>query len=109
MSDFERMNFKYEYPNGLNFKPGSELHDKIVKMVMQKAIESRKRMEPRFDAWKKIDRTLTAYVPLDEEELRVKSQDSRKPVSIVIPLSYATLETLLTYQAAAFLESPIFR
>lgn len=101
--------FNYDYPFKLNLQPGSELHDSLVDMVIKKAVESRRRLEPRFSTWKEIDRTLTAYVPLDEKETQLKQRDSRTPVSIVVPISYAALEILLTYLVAAFLESPIFK
>jgi hypothetical protein len=52
---------------------------------------------------------LTAYIRSDEAELALKSRSDRKPVSIVVPQSYAMLEILLTYMVAALLESPIFR
>jgi hypothetical protein len=66
-------------------------------------------MNPRHDTWRKIDENLTAYITTDEAEEIVKAEDSRKPVSIVVPYSYATLETLLTYLVSAFLDSPYFR
>jgi len=72
-------------------------------------MESSSEMSKRHASWKQIDRTLTAYIPLDEMEKRVKENDERKPVSIVIPYSFATLETLLTYFSAAFLDYPIFK
>jgi hypothetical protein len=101
--------YGYVYPKGLDFKPGSALHNKITTKIYQRARESSMEMRKRFATWKKIDRNLTAYIPLDDAERFVKESDDRKPVSIVVPYSYATLETLLTYQAAAFLENPIFR
>jgi len=39
----------------------------------------------------------------------VKAKDSRRPVSVVVPLSYATREVLVTYLMTALLEHPIFR
>lgn len=101
--------FGYTYPNGLNFRPGSELHDRIVEQVVKRARDSFSVMSRRHKDWNRIDEKLTAYISLDEEEKLVKQQDSRKPVSVVVPYSYAVLETLLTYFVAAFLESPIFK
>jgi len=72
-------------------------------------MESSNEISKRHSSWKKIDRTLTAYIPLDDAEKKVQDRDERKPVSIVIPYSFATLETLLTYFSAAFLEYPIFK
>jgi len=101
--------YPYEYPRGLDLKPGSPLHEKIKNSVLARARASHDAIQSRFSSWNEIDRTLTAYIPLDEEEERIKSEDSRKPVSIVVPVSYATLETLLTYLVAAFLDEPYFR
>jgi hypothetical protein len=101
--------YGYVYPKGLNLKPGSPLHQKLINKIYQRCRESSMEMQKRFKTWKKIDRNLTAYIPLDEAEKLVKEKDDRRPVSIVVPYSYATLETLLTYMSAAFLENPIFR
>jgi hypothetical protein len=101
--------YEYAYPRGLNLKPLSPLHEKLKTRIMQRAKDSHSKMQERHKSWNAIDDTLTAYMPLDEKERMVKGQDSRKPVSIVVPMSYATLETILTYMAASLLESPIFR
>ncbi|MFA6973079.1 MAG: hypothetical protein WC208_17000, partial [Gallionella sp.] len=75
----------------------------------QRASESSQEISKRHKSWKKIDQTLTAFIPLDEAEEKIKDNDERKPVSIVIPYSFATLETLLTYLVASFLDYPIFK
>ena len=99
----------YRYPNGRDLKPGSKLHQEILTRIINRARESHAETSKRFPVWKKIDRSLTAFVPTDDAERAVKDKDSRKPVSIVVPYSYATLETLLTYMTAAFLDNPIFK
>lgn len=99
----------YTYPKDMNLQPSSTLHQKLVKEVYQRALESSTEMSKRYSSWKKVDQTLTAYIRLDEDEETIKSKDDRKPVSIVVPYSYATLETILTYFVSAFLEDPIFR
>ena len=99
----------YKYPGSLDLRPASQDHAKLLKEVYIRALESSREMSKRYDSWKKVDQTLTAYVKLDESEENIKSKDSRKPVSIVVPYSYATLETILTYFVTAFLENPIFR
>jgi hypothetical protein len=99
----------YSYAQGLNMRPDSPDHQKLVKEVYTRALESSNEMSKRYESWKKVDKTLTAYVKLDESEKGIKDVDNRRPVSIVVPYSYATLETILTYFTTAFLESPIFR
>jgi hypothetical protein len=105
----ERGNLNYTYPRELNLKPGTELHNKIITAVLERAEDSYSVMSRRHDTWRKIDQNQTAYISTDTEEDIVKSKDERKPVSIVVPYSYATLETLLTYWVATFLNSPYFR
>jgi hypothetical protein len=99
----------YKYPNNLNLIPASQDHARLTKEIYIRAMESSNEMSKRYASWRKVDQTLTAYVKLDESEQNIKDKDDRKPVSIVVPYSYATLETILTYLVSAFLEDPIFR
>jgi hypothetical protein len=99
----------YKYPKDMDLRPSSVLHQKLMKEVFTRALESSTEMSKRYASWKKVDQTLTAYIRLDESEEVIKSKDDRKPVSIVVPYSYATLETILTYFVGAFLDDPIFK
>jgi len=101
--------FDYEYPEGLDLKPGSELHQRIIDEVIERANESHDVISRRFDSWNSIDQTLNAYMPTDMEEELVKSQDSRKPISIVFPYTYAIHETLLTYCLSSLVQDPVFQ
>lgn len=99
----------YNYPNKVDLRPGSLLHKKLLERLMSKVKESSEEMSKRYPSWRKIDKSLTAYVTVDDYEKKVQDNDDRKPVSIVIPYTYAALETVLTYFVAAFLEMPIFK
>lgn len=101
--------FAYEYPEGLNLRPDSELHRKLKTLILEYANASNKAISNRYDSWNKIDETLTAYIEVDESEQEVIAKDPRKPTSIVFPYSYAMLETLVTYLFVAFVQEPIFR
>jgi hypothetical protein len=101
--------FEYKYPKGLDLRPTSETHKKLVTLVYDRARESSQEMKKRYSSWKKVDNSLTAYIRADDAEEVVVKNDERKPISIVVPYSYAALETILTYFVSAFLESPIFR
>jgi hypothetical protein len=101
--------YEYDYPEGLDLSPFSTLHTKIVTEVVNRARDSYNIMQSRHSAWKAIDETTTAYIRVDEKEAIVKAKDSRKPVSIVVPQTYATLEILLTYMTASMLEDPMLR
>lgn len=108
-TDYTDKEYDYDYPHGLNLKPGSDLHDKIRNKIWQRARESRNEMSKRFPSWNAIDQTLTVYITLDDKEKMIKDKDIRKPVSIVFPYSYSVLEALLTYMSMAFFQDPMFR
>lgn len=99
--------YDYKYPKGLNLKPGSELHQKLLGMVTEFANESHREMQPRYDSWSAIDKSLTAFVSPDD--LTAVKKDKTKDIPVVVPITYATLETLLTYMTAVFLTDTIFR
>ena len=108
-TDVDTEAFDYEYPRDLDLKPGSELHQRIIDEVLERAVESHSVISERFDSWNSIDQTLNAYMPTDEEEEAVKDKDKRKPISIVFPYTYAIHETLLTYCMASLVQDPIFQ
>lgn len=101
--------FEYKYPSNLNLKPGTSLHDSIINRLIRMATRSHEAMKARHSVWNKIDETLTAYIPLTDYEKKLKQSDSTKPVSIVVPYSYAVLETLLAYMTKAFLSDNVFQ
>ena len=103
-----RHDFKYQYPNNLNLKPGTRLHDRIADRILANARSSQSRMSSRYHSWNQIDQMLTMYISLDDEEKRVKAGDKRKPVSIVLPVIYSTLDILMTYMVSVFLQRPMF-
>ena len=106
LKDYE---YNYTYPLDIDLRPGSKLHEKIRSEVLNRARESHHVMQSRYEEWGAIDRTLESFVELTTEEEKVKDEDDRKPVSVVVPISYAILDTMLSYLVAAFLEDPYFR
>lgn len=104
-----RYDYSSAYPNRVDLSPDSETHKKLLKMLLDRVRSSNQEIQARHSAWSQIDRSLTSYVPLDDEETRIKNQDPRKPVRIIVPTTFATLNVLLSYNVAAFLQSPIFR
>ena len=107
--EYAQLRGEYEYPEGMDLHPDSDQHRKILDLIMKCAGESYDVMEKRFPAWAELDKKLTVYIDLDSDEEEVQGADERRPVSIVVPITYATRETLLTYWVAAFMQSPIFR
>jgi len=101
------VDYGYKYPRGLDLKPGSELSQKVLTEVQKRVKDGQSALEDRYDSWHEIDRVLTAFVPPAEKRKAKEAGDQTYPV--VIPTSYATLETLLTYMTAVFLQMPYFK
>jgi len=99
----------YDYPEGTDLRPNSELHNKLVNNIMQRAREANAIISNRFDAWKEVDHTLTTYIDLTESEQDLQKTDPLKPVSIVFPYTHAILETVLGYLISAFVQNPMIR
>jgi hypothetical protein len=108
-SVIEAKDYKYQYPQKLDLRPGTKVHSKIVNKVMDCAKASWDIMQPRHADWKVIDKTLTSYIHTSEYEKALKKSSPNKPISIVVPHSYSVMETILAYQTKAFLSvNPIF-
>jgi len=107
--DFSTTDHGYEYPGGLDLKPGSEFHTELRDKIWRRANESHTEMSNRFNSWNEVDRLLTTYIPLKDKEIEIKEKDSTKPVSVVFPYTYSMLEALLTYLSLAFFQDPIFQ
>lgn len=106
-----RLNFDYDYPWERSLKPGNDLHDRLKEEILQRARESKRYMNERHDVWDGIDHVLKGYVrPDTASKLRhtAAADDDKKLPRIIMPVSYASLETLLTYMMAAFIQNPIF-
>ncbi len=111
----DRVNFKevnadydYTYPESLDLKPGSDQHEELKNLIIQRARVSHDMMQNRFKSWNSVEDVLTAYIYQDDSEKELKDLDARRPTSIVFPYSYAMLETLLTYLFVALARDPIF-
>lgn len=109
LEDVQRQNFDYEYPDGLNLKPGSKTHDFLVQELTDMAESARDALDGSITEWRKVDQSLSSYMWADDVDRAVKAQDPRKPVTVVVPMLFASQETFLTYMANAFLKDPIHR
>ncbi len=108
-SDVRDVSYDYKYPGELDLKPGSELHEALKNAILRRAKASANMMNKRFNSWNKIDHKMTGYIDTTQKEEDIKVEDSRKPISIVFPYSYAIMETILAYMIGAFLREPILR
>jgi hypothetical protein len=101
--------YGYIYPEEMDLRPGRPFHDDIVSKLFILIRDSYDAMKRRHPTWQSIDEVMTAYIPLSEYEKKLKKNDRTRPVSIVVPNSYAELETVLSYNTRAFLNGPVFR
>jgi hypothetical protein len=76
---------------------------------MERADDSYSVMRKKHPTWNNLDEIMTAYIPLSDYETNLKKKDRNKPVSIVVPYSYAALETILAYNTKAFLGDILFQ
>jgi hypothetical protein len=107
--DILKKDYDYEYPEGLDLRPTSKLHQKLVSEILERAREANNVIKARHPSWNNIDRVLTTYAVTDDEEDAVQDDDPRKPVTIVFPYSYVIMETMLSYLVSAFFQDPVFR
>lgn len=101
--------YDYDYPlEGL--EPGDELHRKLAGKLKRRAFRSHNTMSDKYEDWRRMDEKLRTYVrPEAKEDDESKSTaEKRRENKLVMPVSYANLETLLTYMSSAFLRDPIF-
>lgn len=107
-TNFRHLNFDYDYPRELDLEPGSEMHQNILSRIKRRAQQSHSAMSNKHSDWQEIDQSLKGYVrrEWDREE---DDEDNSPMPQVVLPHSYANLETILTYMTTAFLQDPIFR
>ena len=101
--------YRDRYPVDIDLNPNSDDHSALLTAILDRAQISKNAMSSRYDSWNTIDKTLSAYIDLTKNEESLKDSNSRAPISIVVPVSYATLNTLQAYMTAAFLNNPIFQ
>jgi len=108
--EFGKLRSKYRefYPPNVDLTPGTEVHDRLARHILELSFESERFMSQKFRQWNLIDDMLTGYIPTSDYEKKLENADPNTPISIVVPESYSTLETLLTYMMAAYSESPMF-
>ncbi len=100
--------YRDRYP-AANFVPGNPAHDRLLSEVLSRANESASFMQQKHSTWDEVQKLVNVFIPASNWELTEKQRDAQHPMSIVVPESYATLETLLTYMLAVFGESPVFK
>lgn len=95
-------------------KPGSDAHSKVLDYLMKRLDHSEDRMVEMQPRWVVAERQTQAYINLEKFEETLKKQNDAgfkpKAVPLIIPYSYATLSTIVTYLLHTFLgRRPIFQ
>lgn len=92
----------YEYPDGLDLRPGSKLHDDTVAMVLDLAKRGYAATDEAIPEYDKISKVMEGYMPADQVDNLRKLDDSRKEVNVVIPMLYSHDKLLLTAMHRAY-------
>ena len=108
-ADIKSVDLDYKYPKNLDFRPGSELHQNILDLVMGKSQASYEAMKNRHVVWNELDRVMTAYIPEPSADSSDNSDRTRATKSVIIPSSYAILDTILSQMVTSYLNVPILR
>ncbi len=104
----------YDYPRGLNLRPGHKKHQRLLSQILFFARDSYNHMSQRHKDWREIDRVLKSYTYLptpggknkkSRDEHGGQNDEMRR---IIMPVSSVILDTLLTYFTSAFIRDPIF-
>jgi len=98
----------YDYGDLGDLRPGSEKHDKIVRLVLDYAREGYANNEDAIPECEKIDRILDGFMPADEVDAIRAGADSRKPVNVINPMLYAHHQQYCAAMQRAFFSGNTF-
>lgn len=91
----------------VKLKYESPLHAKLKNLVLGHYNMSLRKMQMRYDKWRKAEDLYQAYVKPSTDDTRRKSERESKGnqhyVTLTVPYSYATLLTAHTYWCSVFL------
>lgn len=94
--------------------PRSDVHGKLLEYLRRRLESSERSMSDFYPRWNVNERKVQAYVNLPDYEKLMEQTNKRglppKLVSIVVPYSYAVIQTVATYLLHTFCgRSPIFQ
>jgi hypothetical protein len=94
--EMSRQDLGYTYHNGLDLRPGSAMSNLIVDEIVARADEASRIRTLDHPRMREMDNIMTGFITLDEKERLRQGKDPRKPVSIVLPVTYAAGDTIHT-------------
>ena len=104
--------YDYDYDKatgvkGLDFRPGSKLHDKIVDEITRRCTLSKRMTDAVAPEWREVDKMLEGFMPEGEFDALRKLDDARKPVVIVVPKMFMVREAMLAYLWQAYFSESV--
>lgn len=96
LDEMSTMDMGYKYWNGLDLRPGSAMSKLIVEEIVARADEASRIRTLDHPRMQEMDNIMTGFITLDEKERIRQGKDPRKPVSIVLPVTYAAGDTVHT-------------
>lgn len=94
--------------------PKSELHARVLEHLRSRINMSEREMSKFYGRWRSAEAKVQAYVHLPDYEKEVEQANKEgkppKPVSIVVPYTFATISTIVTYMIHTFTgRKPMFQ
>ena len=87
-------------------RPGSSLHARVLQYALERLRMSEEEMQQFYSRWRVQEKKVQAYINLPNWEKVLKAlNDSGEPpkaVQIVVPHTYATISTIVTYLMHTF-------
>lgn len=95
-------------------RPGSPEHQRVLDYLLKRLEMSERAMSKFHSRWKVNEMKVQAYINLKKWEQVLKDANEKgeapKVVSVVVPYSFATLQTIVTYLAHSFMgRKPMFQ
>lgn len=94
--------------------PGSDLHAKVLEYMLDRLNYSERTMTQFYSRWNASERKLQAYINLPDYEKQIQEMNKTgtppQVTDIIVPYSYATIWTIVTYLIHTFCgQKPIFQ
>lgn len=87
-------------------RPGSDSHKRVLEHLTTRIDFSERKMKQFYPRWQTLEAKVQAYIQLpDYEQILKNMNDAKKPpqvVSVVVPYSFATIATIVTYLLHTF-------
>lgn len=94
---------RYDYGDLGDLQPGTERHDKLVRLVLELGQRGYDVTSDYIDAYRDIDAIRDGFMPADEVDRIRRMDDPRKPVNVVMPMLVSHEAQLVTAMHRAFM------